>query len=103
MVFKIVNTQKALIDISECIEWYEKQYKGLGKRFYQALQRRYKTIRQNPYFQIRHEGVRCLPLETFPYMIHFIVEEERKRIVVLGVVSSHRDPKTWKERTDENR
>lgn len=69
MVFKIVITQKALLDSVEGIEWYDKQAKGLGKRFYQAIQKSYKTIRKNPYFQIRYQGVRCLPLEKFPYMI----------------------------------
>lgn len=100
MVFKIIITHKALIDTVNGIEWYDKQAKGLGKRFYLGIQKAYKTIRKNPYFQIRYEGVRCLPLEKFPYMIHFIVEEKEKRIVVLGIISSYRDPKTWDERTN---
>ena len=98
MVFKIVITQSAFYDTLNGIEWYEKQTKGLGKRFYQAIQKVYKTIRENPYFQIRYEDVRCLPLEKFPYLIHFVVEEERKRVVILGVICTHRDPKIWEKR-----
>jgi toxin ParE1/3/4 len=98
MVFKIVLTNSALIDTFDGIEWYEKQTDGLGKRFYQAIQKVYKTIRQNPYFQIRYADVRCLPLQKFPYMVHFVVEEERKRIVILGIICTHRDPKTWEKR-----
>lgn len=83
----------------EGIEWYNKQSLALGKRFYRVIQKKYKTLRQNPYFHIRYEDVRCLPLEVFPYMVHFVVEEERKSVVVLGVICTHRDPKIWEERT----
>lgn len=98
MAFEIVIIHKAHIDMLEGIEWYGKHSVGLGKRFYQAIQREYKTLRQNPYFQIRYEDVRCLPLKKFPYMIHFVVEEEIKRVVVIGVICTHRDPKIWEER-----
>jgi hypothetical protein len=99
MVFKIVVTQKALADTSEGIDWYEKQSKGLGKRFYQTIQKRYKIIRSNPYFQIRYEGVRCLPLERFPYMIHFIVDEQRNHIIVLRIICTYRNQNNWVEST----
>jgi toxin ParE1/3/4 len=98
MVFKIVITRNAFIDTFDGIEWYENQTKGLGKKFYHSVQKRYKTIQQNPYFQIRYDDVRCLPLEKFPYLIHFVVEEERKRVVILGIICTHRDPKTWEEK-----
>lgn len=97
MAFKIVVTHKALIDIHEGIEWHNKQSAELGKRFYQTIQKKYKPLRQNPFFQIRYENVRCLPLEKFPYMIHFVVEEERNRVVVIGVISTHRGPRIWEE------
>lgn len=92
MVFKIVITPSARTDTFDGIEWYEKQAKGLGMRFYKSIKKGYKTIRQNPYFQIRYDEVRCLPLEKFPYMVHFTIDEERKRVVVLGIICTHRDP-----------
>ena len=36
MVFKIVITHKAQIDIYEGFEWYDEQVPELGKRFYQT-------------------------------------------------------------------
>lgn len=101
MVIKIIFSQNALNQTFEVVAWYDKQSKGLGKRFFQVLQKGYSTIRKNPYFQIRYKGVRCLPLEKFPYMIHFIVDEEENRILILGIKSTHQDPKTWEESTDE--
>ncbi len=69
MVFKIVITHKAHIDILEGIGWYNKQSADQGKHFYQTIQKEYKNLRQNPYFQVRYEDIRCLPLKKFPYMI----------------------------------
>lgn len=98
MAFKIVITHKAHIDTLEGIEWYFKQSAGVGKQFYQAIQKEYKTLRQNPYFQIRYEDIRCLPLKKFPYMIHFAVEEKSNRVVIIGIICTHRDPKIWEDR-----
>jgi plasmid stabilization system protein ParE len=100
MVFKIVLTHKAQIDILEGIEWYNKHSADLGKRFYQTIQKEYKNLRQNPYFQVRYEDIRCLPLKKYPYMIHFVVEEEREQVVVLGIICTHRDPVVGEERAN---
>ena len=48
MAFKIVITPKARIDKLESIEWCNSQASGLGKRFYQDIQKQYKILRQNP-------------------------------------------------------
>jgi len=64
MVFKIVITHMAHIDILEGIEWYNKQSADLGKRFYKTIQKEFKNLRQNPYFQVRYEDIRCMPLKN---------------------------------------
>jgi len=65
-----------------------------------AFIRQYKNLRQNPYFQVRYEDIRCLPLKKYPYMIHFVVEEVRERVVVLGIICTHRDPAVGEERAN---
>lgn len=47
---------------------------------------------------MRYENVRCVPIRKFPYMIHFIVEEEKKRIVVIGIFNTCWDPQKWIKR-----
>ncbi len=96
MVFKIAITHNAHIDTLEGIEWYNKQSSIIGKRFYQTLQKKYKTLSQNPYFQIRYENVPCLPLAKFPYLIHYVVEEHREQIVIIGIICTYRNPERWK-------
>lgn len=101
MDFDILVTPNAYLDTLEGIDWYDSQSTGLGERFYNAIQKQYDILCQNPFFQIRHNNdVRCVPLDKFPYMIHFIVDEETKRIVILGVICTHRDPTNWKNLKD---
>jgi len=100
MAFKIVITQKAHIDILEGVEWYDKQSTDIGKRFYQTIQKKFKTLRQNPFFQVRYEDVRCLPLGKYPYLIHFVLDEERELIIVIGVICTYLNPETWEERIE---
>ena len=85
-------------DIQEGISWYNSRQTGLGKRFHEAVKAEYNILKRHPHFQIRYDGVRCLPMKTFPYMIHYIVEEEKKRVVVLGVINTYKDPDKWMDR-----
>jgi len=94
MVFK-VNPQ-AKIDIQDQIHFYNDKQKGLGKRFYNDVKSTFKTIRKNPFFQIRYKDVRCLPLKKFPAMVHYTVDE--KQITVRAVFHTSQDPQKWKKR-----
>jgi hypothetical protein len=47
---------------------------------------------------IRYDYIRTALLDTFPYMIHFSVDDDKKIITVLAVLHTARDPKVWKER-----
>ncbi len=93
--YKIVIKPKAFTDIQEGISWYNSCRKGLGIRFLNAIQEDFKVLRINPYFQVRYDEVRCLPVKTFPFMIHFIIEEDKHHIVVLGVISTFKNPDEW--------
>lgn len=96
MVFK-VNPQ-AKIDIQEQIDYYNSQQKGLGKRFHNDVKSTFIAIRKNPLFQIRYKNIRCIPLKKFPAMVHYTVDESKKRIVVRAVFHTSKNPKKWGER-----
>jgi len=76
MVFK-VNPQ-AKVDIQEQIHFYNDKQKGLGKRFHNDVKSTFKSIRKNPFYQIRYKDVRCLPLKKFPTMVHYTLDENKK-------------------------
>jgi len=78
MSFTIKIEPEAREDIQAAIEWYNEQESGLGKQFHAAVKVNLDKLRFNPYYQLRYENVRCLPMKKYPYMIHFTVEEENK-------------------------
>ncbi|MDP2366036.1 MAG: hypothetical protein Q8M94_19970 [Ignavibacteria bacterium] len=75
MSFKIKIEPEAVDDIQSSIVWYNKQQAELGKKFLSELKLHINLLKTNPFIQIRYNKVRCLPLRSFPFMIHFTVNE----------------------------
>ena len=96
--FKIKIEPEALLDIQEGIDWYNRQQSGLGRRFHTEIKASFKKLENYPFYQIRYDDVRCYVLQEFPYMIHYTVDEENKRIIVRAVFGTPRDPDLWNER-----
>ncbi|WP_114751130.1 type II toxin-antitoxin system RelE/ParE family toxin [Pleomorphovibrio marinus] len=98
-MYKSIILPQAKQDIKEGAKWYNDRKLGLGKRFTQHVRKKVHFIRQNPKaFAIRYKDTRTSLLDTFPYMIHFIVDDEQKLVIVSAILSTHRDPDVWKER-----
>ena len=91
MEFKI--DPRAFIDIQEQIDFYNLQQKGLGKKFHSEIKVYFKAIQKNPFYQIRYDNFRCLPLKIFPAMIHFSINEEEQLIVAHAVIGTRKNPK----------
>jgi hypothetical protein len=87
----------AIRDIQSGIDWYEAQQVGLGNSFFDALHQHLSTLTTMPHFQIRYaQTVRCLPVNKFPYMIHYTVDDKAKTVIIRAVFNTFRDPSTWK-------
>ena len=99
MAYTLFIDPRAIQDVQEAIDYYDEQQAGLGKRFESALNKRLLTLETNPLFRVRYDNVRCLPLEKFPYMVHFTVDQENSQVTVRAVFHTSRDPKQWNTRT----
>lgn len=98
-MYKTLMLPRAKEDIREASKWYNKQQQGLGKRFTKQIRDSVALIKHNPYaFNIRYKEVRTAIVRVFPYMIHYIIEEENKRIVIIAVFHTSLYPGRWKER-----
>jgi toxin ParE1/3/4 len=98
MRYRLEIKQEAYRDIQDGIDWYNSCQPGLGRRFHTEVKQEFKVLCNNPMFQLRYESVRCLPLKKFPCMIHYIVKEQSKQIVVLGVIDTRKNPEIWQDR-----
>lgn len=85
--FKVEIRIRAKEEVDEISFYYENLSAGLGKRFYKEFKESSKTLINNPYFQVKYGTIRKLTLKTFPYSIHFTIDE-KQMIVHIEAVSS---------------
>ena len=104
MRFTVQVSRLAKSDIQKAIRWYEGVKKGLGRRFHASLAACLEHLSHHPFFEVRYDDVRLLLVGGFPYSIHFIVDEKRKKVLVKGVFHTSLDPDThWKNERRDSR
>lgn len=47
-----------------------------------------------------YDDIRCMPVRSFPYMIHYRVLESQQTISVKAVFCTYDDPDKWEERIE---
>lgn len=99
MAYSLKIDIDAFKDIQETSEWYEMQLKGLGLRYRNQTKKQINSLKRNPYlFSIKYNEVRCRKIEKFPFLIHYLIEEELKVITIFAVFHTSRSPEIWKKR-----
>jgi plasmid stabilization system protein ParE len=78
--YKIINPKLA-IDVLDRIE----EAKGYIEKFPLA-------------FQIKYNNVRTVLLKQFPYHIHYIVDDAKKQVIILGIIHAYKNPKDYSNR-----
>lgn len=97
MTYSIEFIYEAKLDVKDTYDWYENKVIGLGDRFVSSLNRSVNLIKSNPFqYQTQFGEIRKALLNHFPYQIIYIVES--KKIIILGVIHSSRDPIIWENR-----
>ena len=95
-MYKAIILPFAKDDIRQNAKWYNKQQKDLGKRFTTEVRNAIKHIEKNPEnIAVRHRNVRALKTKVFPYMVHFVIDEPNKTIIIKAVFSTHQNPNQW--------
>jgi len=98
-VRKIISTF-AKSDLSEASKWYEKQQKGLGKRYLNEMKMAFDIICKNPEsFTVRYDDYRIFFTKTFPYGIHYQYIASKKEIHIKAIFHAARNPHIWEQRT----
>lgn len=94
---QVVFSKGADLDISESIEWYNKQKTGLGDVFFSRLIEKVESIEKNPLmYSIRYRNVHCTMLDQFPYLVHYIIDSNR--IVIIPVLHTKLNLRHWEQR-----
>lgn len=89
----------ALTDIREVVDWYNKRVPNLGSRFQKTIKQQILKLKNNAYnYNLRYNNVRCMPVNKFPFMVHFTINELNKIVIVFAVIHTSRSPEVWEER-----
>jgi toxin ParE1/3/4 len=94
MALPVVYRRKVGRDLAAGFGYYEGQSKGLGEKFLSAVDSSFDAIERYPEMFARvHGDVRRALVSRFPYGIFYRIES--KRVVVLAVLHTARDPRIW--------
>lgn len=98
-MYKIIFAPEVYDDIQSAVDFYTSRKKGLGKQFFITVKSQLLNIKSNAFgFQVRYDAVRCVPIKSFPYTIHYKVVQETKTITILAVFCDYIDPEAWGDR-----
>ncbi|MBC7398457.1 MAG: type II toxin-antitoxin system RelE/ParE family toxin [Mucilaginibacter sp.] len=93
MRYDIITTTNARLDIQDAIDWEDKRNAGLGKRLFTELDQKINKLATSPYIgSVRYDNVRCIVTEVFSYLIHYLVDDVNKQILILRVLHTSRRP-----------
>lgn len=97
MTLPVVFRQQARREFDAAGEWYEKERPGLGLEFLVEIDALLKRVAEHPrQFPALYRDVRKAVARRFPYSVYF--RERDRRIVVLAVFHSARNPVEWQRR-----
>lgn len=98
-LYTIEIEPEAVDDIQKAVDYYNSKKLGLGKRFFKTINQNIDYLTKYCYsFSIRYDDVRCMPVRNFPYMIHYVIKESKKKVGVKAVFSTYEDPEKWEKR-----
>ena len=86
MVFKIKLLLSAQKDLEEAIEYYNQVNNKLSLKFYSEFLELNNLLEKNPFFEIRYNEIRTYNLKSFPYVVHFIINENLNLVIILAIV-----------------
>jgi ParE toxin of type II toxin-antitoxin system, parDE len=95
MLFTVIVKQEAHQGTIDAYNYYEEKLTGLGERFLEALQQRYKELSANPtfYSYIDEDPLKVLrdvKLEKFPFVVVYEIIETQ--VVIYAVHNTYKHP-----------
>jgi plasmid stabilization system protein ParE len=96
MIYTFVYRPAVKRDVLDAVDYYNKISTDLAQLFLKRVSEAKDLIALNPNaFQIRYKSVRIKMLEQFPYQMHYLIDSERKQIVILAITHAYRRPKEY--------
>jgi plasmid stabilization system protein ParE len=100
-VFELTSFDAAEIDVEKAKRWYYDQNPDtdLEERFADSIKEVIRKLHKNPYrYNLRFENIRVAHPKTFPYGVHFFIDEDKKQITIIGIFHNKQDSSEIKKR-----
>lgn len=93
-MFEVYLTDDAIEDLDAICDYYGAISEIVENNFVQNFDATTKLLEDYPFFQIRYDNFRLKQIDGFPYLLHYIVYEASKTVLVYGIRHAGKDPKT---------
>jgi toxin ParE1/3/4 len=95
MAFEVIVDTRAEKEIDEAIGYIYERNQSAANKLYSEVIASYKTLAINPFYHIRYNSIRCLPIKGFSLMIHFSINELKKIVYIHAVIHTSKNPKKF--------
>ena len=92
-MFGINLTQSAINDIENGVEYFNGLSENSGYRFADEIDSGLTQILKMPTaYSFRYKNVRAKQVNKFPFLIYFVIDEEKLTIEVLRIFNTYQNP-----------
>ena len=99
MNYHVLILSEAELDIDNAFIWYELDQIGLGKKFYESVDKSVHFIQNRPFSCAEiFKNVRRFIIKKFPYGIYYKVNIENREIQIIGIIHFKRNLKILRKR-----
>lgn len=98
MSYKVTLLLSAQKDLEDALDYYAEINKALTTKFYEEFLQLNAILEQNPFFKTQYHTVRTYRLKSFPYLVHFVINEELNRVTIIAIVFGKQEKTTFDDR-----
>jgi len=97
--YNILILAEAEIDIENAFVWYELNQIGLGKKFFESVNKSIHFIAGRPFICSEiFKNIRRFVIKKFPYGIYYRVNSESKEVQIIAIIHFKRSIRVLKKR-----
>ena len=99
MNYEFVNRPGVRSDVINAVNYYKDISPKLARQFLFRIREAKIHIGRTPLgFQIKYKNVRTLMLKQFPFHIHYLIDPDKKNIIILAIIHAYKNPKDYSSR-----
>jgi hypothetical protein len=101
MRFKVEYNPDFYDDIEKAVDFNNNRRNGWGDKLFLIVKKQTASLSKSALsFGIKYDDIRCMPVNKFPYLVHYRATIQTKTVKVEALIHTSRGPEVWKEKID---